>query len=603
MPSQGEFTAVTLLLLSGFFLHISTWYLSKAHSQQISRTPKGLPTSKYHRLPSTIPNSHHPYRHPPARQEIIPLEMDWTASAFDPDTPANASTTEKQDIAPSPSYSWGNPPSPTSVPRASTPQAEGGEQQQHRHQQPSPWSPPTTVSACALTPERENRNTTTATTTTTPTRSPSPVLSIPGSWWATGDPTRETSSPPAAPPPPSRPRGGSTTMGVAETATTAATAAAGAAPGPAPPPVDVPRPWQHAMSMVSVNAGLTPQFLLHAYYRAVAGLYRHHGLDCHGHHDSHHQHHQQQSQQQQHQRNPSPPASSHDPTSSPHRAQPQPLPDRGWVHLDLLAAAATPHPHHHRRGPDDSSSTSSNHSAVTVTAAATAATQAHRATARARARGIRGVRVAWAGGDPGRVYLLAISIDEVDPATGRGVVRLVTNTSVRHVLGCGDEGEGKSGEGVGVLASCADCPLWLPVRLVEPGALAPPWGEPEVAAAEAAAESKTAEPQTANDDGRSRDENTDTTSTSITPYQLIPCCGAWVDAMDFTQPLSAEEEHAPGVVDRLLREVRRLRRQTPEARDGDVERARRRRDAMEQQYWCAVNVAAILALMLVIIWK
>lgn len=169
-------------------------------------------------------------------------------------------------------------------------------------------------------------------------------------------------------------------------------------------PFEVPRSWQMAMSMVSINAALTPQAVLYQYYRT----YTQHG---------------------------------------PQQA--------GYVDLDLRSSR--------------------------------------------RDRGIKSVRICYRDNDPGKIQLMIIFCDEIDATTNELIRRLVTNTSVRHVL-----------EDTG-----ADCPLWLPVRKI------------------------------GNDDS----------TLNLSPYQIIPCCARWADAVDFDRPLSSEEKQVPAVVDELINVV------------------------------------------------
>lgn len=180
-----------------------------------------------------------------------------------------------------------------------------------------------------------------------------------------------------------------------------------------PPPFDVPKPWQAAMTMVSINAGLTPQAVLHHYYKL-----------------------------------------------QPQQASLHP----GYTELDIWKSQ------------------------------------------RAMDRGIKSVHVRYLDNDPSRIYMLVITIDHFDPAIHRDMIRLVTTTSLRHVL----EEE-----------PCANCPLWLPVK-VDAAAL-----------------------------GGAQDGGPGETS----PYQLVPCCDDWVAAMNFDAPISAEEKQVPKVVDRLILEV------------------------------------------------
>lgn len=179
-------------------------------------------------------------------------------------------------------------------------------------------------------------------------------------------------------------------------------------------PFTVPRPWQNAMSMVSINAGLTPQSILHHY----------------------------------------------------HRLQPlQAVLHPGYTELDIWKSP------------------------------------------RAKERGIRTIHIRYVDNDPARIHLMVITVDEIDPKTHKPIIRLVTNTSIRHVL---EE-------------PCADCPLWLPVR--EELGTPRPAGKGETS-----------------------------------PYQIVPCCDDWVDAVDFDEgPISAEEKQVPAVVDRLIQELQKKR--------------------------------------------
>lgn len=172
-----------------------------------------------------------------------------------------------------------------------------------------------------------------------------------------------------------------------------------------PPPFEVPKVWQTAMSMVSVNAGLFPQELLTQYYRQ----------------------------------------------------QPiQKLQRPGYTELNMTTSK------------------------------------------RASNRGIKAITIRYTDNEPGNIYLLIIFVDEIDQNTKRNVVRLITNTSIRHVL------EVEPG---------ANCPLWLRVH-------------------------------------------SDITHTS-SPYQIIPCCEHWIEDLDVKRPISNEEKHVPAVVERLLQEVKR----------------------------------------------
>lgn len=214
-----------------------------------------------------------------------------------------------------------------------------------------------------------------------------------------------------------------------------------------PPPFEVPKLWQTAMSMVSINAGLLPQQVLQHYHK----LY-------------------------------------------PLQAATHP----GYTELDIWRSQ------------------------------------------RAKERGIQAIHVRYADGDPARVYLMLIFLEERDPRTKQPIIRLITNTSVRHVLE----------------APCANCPLWLPVR---------------------SHDNNHHDDNNAGNDGglRQHDRNTlppppslnlastnpTTTTTTVattptTPYQIRPCCEEWVKSVDFDAPLSDEEKKVPGVVDRLVQELR-----------------------------------------------
>ncbi|KAJ4424654.1 hypothetical protein N0V82_000582 [Gnomoniopsis sp. IMI 355080] len=193
-----------------------------------------------------------------------------------------------------------------------------------------------------------------------------------------------------------------------------------------PAPFEVPKVWQTAMSMVSVNAGLFPQEVLTQY----------------------------------------------------HRQQPiQMLQRPGYTELDMTASK------------------------------------------RATNRGIKAVTIRYIDNDPGNIYLMVIFVDEIDPHTKRNIVRLITNTSIRHVL------EVEPG---------ANCPLWLRIH-------------------------------------------SDPTHAS-SPYQIIPCCEQWIEDLDLKRPLSNEEKQVPAVVERLLQEVKRqdllLAAKEREVQDRDDELAR-----------------------------
>lgn len=195
-----------------------------------------------------------------------------------------------------------------------------------------------------------------------------------------------------------------------------------------PPPFEVPKTWQTAMSMVSVNAGLFPREILTQY-------------------------HQQQ------------------PT--------QKLSCPGFTELDMTASK------------------------------------------RATDRGIKAVTIRYTDNDPGKIHLMVIFVNEIDATTKRNIVRLITNTSIRHVL------EVEPG---------ANCPLWLRVQ-------------------------------------------SDVTHAS-SPYQVIPCCENWIEDLDLKRPISNEEKLIPAVLERLLQEVKRrdlwLAAKDRDLQDRDDELARLR---------------------------
>ncbi|KAI3397699.1 hypothetical protein diail_10468 [Diaporthe ilicicola] len=189
---------------------------------------------------------------------------------------------------------------------------------------------------------------------------------------------------------------------------------------------------------------------------------------------------------------------------------------------------------------------------------------------RATDRGIKYVHIRYLDNDPGKIYLMVIFVDEVDPATNKPIIRLVTNTSIRHVL---DE-------------PSENCPLWLKVH-----------------------------------SGAGPRINS--------TYQIIPCCDKWVESADFEAPISNEEKLVPEMVSRLVEEVRRkglllhAKEREIEAKDDQLRRLREMKDtgssdhahvagatglghldpfhkidlaALEQYCW----VAAVLAVFLVV---
>lgn len=137
---------------------------------------------------------------------------------------------------------------------------------------------------------------------------------------------------------------------------------------------------------------------------------------------------------------------------------------------------------------------------------------------RATERGVRLVQVRYLDNDPAKIYLMVIFVDAFDPNTQQSVVRLVTNTSIHHVL---EE-------------PCANCPLWLKVR-------------------------------------------TDAGPLADSPYQIIPCCGEWAESVDFDGPISNEEKQVPAVVGRLIEEVKKkntllhVTRQEMEEKEREIE--------------------------------
>lgn len=199
------------------------------------------------------------------------------------------------------------------------------------------------------------------------------------------------------------------------------------------PPFEVPKQWQTAMSMVSINAGLFPQQVLQHYYK----LY-------------------------------------------PLQAAAHP----GYTELDVWRSQ------------------------------------------RAKERGIKAIHVRHANADPTNIHLMLIYLDELDAITKQPILRLITNTSIRHVLG----------------EPCSNCPLWLPVRSINYDSTA-----------HGGSSSESHHPLIASPSNM--DPTTDPT-TATTPYQIIPCCEDWVKCADFGAPLSSEEKKVPEMIDRLLDEMR-----------------------------------------------
>lgn len=140
---------------------------------------------------------------------------------------------------------------------------------------------------------------------------------------------------------------------------------------------------------------------------------------------------------------------------------------------------------------------------------------------RATVRGIKSVHIRYLDNDPGKIYLMVIFVDELDPNTKRPIIRLVTNTSIRHVL---EE-------------PCENCPLWLKVH-------------------------------------------SDAGPHANSPYQIIPCCGRWVECADFEAPISNEEKQVPEMVSKLIEEVQRkslllyAKEREIEAKDDQLRRLR-----------------------------
>ncbi|KAJ0109678.1 hypothetical protein J7T55_014240 [Diaporthe amygdali] len=144
---------------------------------------------------------------------------------------------------------------------------------------------------------------------------------------------------------------------------------------------------------------------------------------------------------------------------------------------------------------------------------------------RATVRGTKYVHIRYLDNDPGKIYLMVIFVDEVDPNTNKPIVRLVTNTSIRHVL---EE-------------PCANCPLWLKVH-------------------------------------------SDAGPHANSPYQIIPCCDKWVESADFEAPISSEEKQVPEMVAKLIEEVQRkalllhAKEREIEAKDDQLRRLREMKD-------------------------
>lgn len=144
---------------------------------------------------------------------------------------------------------------------------------------------------------------------------------------------------------------------------------------------------------------------------------------------------------------------------------------------------------------------------------------------RATVRGIKSVHIRYLDKDPGKIYLMVIFVDELDPNTKSPIVRLVTNTSIHHVL---EE-------------PCENCPLWLKVH-------------------------------------------SDAGPHANTPYQIIPCCDRWVERADFEEPISNEEKQVPAMVSKLIEELQRkslllhAKEREIEAKDDQLQRLREMTD-------------------------
>ncbi|POS72802.1 hypothetical protein DHEL01_v208801 [Diaporthe helianthi] len=145
---------------------------------------------------------------------------------------------------------------------------------------------------------------------------------------------------------------------------------------------------------------------------------------------------------------------------------------------------------------------------------------------RATVRGIKSVHIRYLDEDPGKIYLMVIFVDELDPNTKSPIVRLVTNTSIHHVL---EE-------------PCENCPLWLRVH---------PDAGPQA---------------------------------NSPYYQIIPCCDRWVECADFEAPISNEEKQVPAMVAKLIEELQRkalllhAKEREIEAKDDQLQRLREMTD-------------------------
>lgn len=108
---------------------------------------------------------------------------------------------------------------------------------------------------------------------------------------------------------------------------------------------------------------------------------------------------------------------------------------------------------------------------------------------------INAVTIHYEDNDPSKISSMIIIVLEKDLSSPDPIVRVVTNTSINHVL---------------VRQTGINCPLWLKVH-------------------------------------------TDTENKSSPPYDLIPCCASWVDDLDINQPISSEEKKLPEVIARAFK--------------------------------------------------
>lgn len=173
---------------------------------------------------------------------------------------------------------------------------------------------------------------------------------------------------------------------------------------------------------------------------------------------------------------------------------------------------------------------------------------------RAKHRGIRDIHIRYLDNDPSQIYLMVIFVDELDPVMRQPIMRLITNTSIRHVL----------------QEPFANCPLWLPVRSS--------FGLHNNN--NSYSNSDVVYTHGANMTGTTNMMMTTTATAMNTPYQIIPCYEQWVESVDFEVPISGEEKQIPAVVDRLIQEVRQrnmlLRANAKEMERKDLEIVRLR---------------------------